>query len=70
MASFNQVGDRFIRFPELRSITGFSRTTTWRKERESSFPSRCQISSGTVGWRLSEVMAWLENRERVCGGAI
>jgi len=64
MAGLNQAGDRFIRFPELRSITGFSRTTTWRKERESSFPSRCKISAGAVGWRLSEVMAWLENRER------
>lgn len=65
MAGFYQIGDRFIRFPELRSITGFSRTTTWRKEKEGSFPSRCQISSGAVAWRYSEVLEWMKNRERV-----
>ncbi len=64
MTKLDQAEDRFIRFPELRRITSLSRTTTWRKEREGSFVSRCKLSSGLVGWKLSEVLAWMENRER------
>ncbi len=57
--------DRLIREPECRKITGLSRVSRWRLEQENEFPHRVQITSHSIGWRLSEVMAWLESRPRI-----
>lgn len=57
--------DQIIRPRNLSAITGLSRTTTWRLERAGNFPHRVQLSAGAVGWRMSEVQAWLEDRRAV-----
>ncbi len=54
--------DRFLREPEVRRITGLSRTTRWRLEQRSQFPRRRQISPNAVAWLESEVQEWLEAR--------
>lgn len=55
--------DEFIRYPEIRKITGgLGRTTIWRAERAGNFPRRRLISAGTVGWLRSEVVAWAASR--------
>ena len=51
--------DRFIRESECRAITGLSRATRWRMEREEKFPKRKQISKNGVAWLLSEVTTWM-----------
>ncbi len=55
--------DRFIRDRECKKISGLSRTTRWRLEREGKFPKRRQISPNGVGWLLSEIQSWLDSRE-------
>lgn len=57
--------DQIIRFPQLNSITRLSRSTILRMEKAGTFPKRLQISKRSVGWRLSEVYAWLEARVAV-----
>lgn len=57
--------DRFIRERECRAITGLSRATRWRMEREGKFPKRKQISKNGVAWLLSEVTAWMQTRMEV-----
>ena len=59
-----QSANRFIREAECKELTGLSRTTRWRMERDGAFPSRRQLSPNAVGWRLSEVIGWLESRKR------
>ena len=54
-----QTEDRFMREPEVRRITGLSRTTRWRLERARKFPRRRQISTNAVGWLASEINAWM-----------
>jgi prophage regulatory protein len=54
--------DSFIREPECHEITGLSRSTRWRLERSGKFPRRRALSPGTIGWRRSELMAWLRSR--------
>jgi len=51
-----------IRKKELCRITGLSMTTLWRQEREGYFPARIRLTSHSVGWRRSEVEAWLATR--------
>jgi len=55
--------DRIIRSKELQAVTGLSRVTIWRREREGNFPRRVKLSAGAVGHRLSEVKEWLANLE-------
>ncbi len=53
---------RVIRFAEVRSKVGLSRTTIWRLEQDGRFPRRRQLSAGAVGWIAEEVEEWLQNR--------
>jgi prophage regulatory protein len=55
--------DRFVREPECKLITGLSRTTRWRLERQGEFPNRRILSTNAVGWRLSAIEQWLSERE-------
>jgi len=53
--------DEILRFKEVRKVTGLSRTTIWRKERDGTFPSRRRISSNCVGWLRSSVENWVRD---------
>jgi prophage regulatory protein len=52
--------DRVLRFPEVKRLTGLSRTTIWEQERAGTFPRHIQISARAVGWFESHICAWLE----------
>ena len=54
--------NRFLRFPEVKAITGLSRTTLWRLARRGLFPKRKQISSNSVAWDAMSISEWMENR--------
>lgn len=53
--------DRIIRSKEVQELTGLSRTTIWRLERKGEFPARVPLTSGSIGWRLNEVQAWIRS---------
>ena len=57
--------DRIVREVERRLITGRSRVSWWRDEREGRAPRRVKIGPNAVGWRLSDLIAWVQSRERV-----
>ena len=54
--------DRFLREAEVRHITGLSRTTRWRLERDGKFPRKRQISKNAVAWLASEIKSWMAER--------
>ena len=54
--------DRIIRIKELIDMVGLSRTTIWRMENYGSFPKRVSLGANSVGWKLSEINQWLENK--------
>jgi prophage regulatory protein len=60
-------GSRVIREPECRRITGLSRPTRWRLERDGRFPRSFRLSANTKGWWLHEVLAWIAERARAAG---
>ncbi len=56
-------GGRVVRLPEVLEITGLSRTTIWRRERDGSFPAPFRLGGeGTraVGWREQDVYDWID----------
>jgi prophage regulatory protein len=54
--------NKFIREPECFLITGLSRPTRWRLERDNKFPKRHKISQNTIGWLESDIEAWINSR--------
>lgn len=59
---------RILRRPAVIDRTGLSNTTIWRLYRADKFPRPVQLSANAVGWRESDIDAWLESR-RVGGAA-
>lgn len=57
--------DRIIREPERKRIMGTSCTTQWRQELADKAPRRIILGTNSVGWRLSEIVDWLNSRETV-----
>ena len=57
--------DPIIRRKKLRQLVGLSDSTLYRKEQAGEFPRRVKLGRHSVGWRLSEVEAWLEDRPYV-----
>ena len=57
-------GRRMVRLPEVMEITGLSRTTIWRRERDGSFPAPIRLGgehTRTVGWREQDIYEWIDN---------
>jgi len=58
---------RFIRLPEVRKITGLSRSQLYRLEAddESQFPKRVKLGAGpasATAWVEAEIMHWCASR--------
>ena len=56
------MSDRILREHECRRLTGLSRSTRWRLERQRHFPKRRRMSPRTIGWLESELREWLVDR--------
>ncbi len=57
--------DRIVGESECCQITNLSRTSRWRMMRRQEFPAKVRISPNRTGWRLSQVLEWLHDREAV-----
>jgi prophage regulatory protein len=47
--------DRILRFPEVKKLSGMSRSTIYLRITEGLFPRPIQLGARMVGWRESEV---------------
>ncbi len=43
-------------------MVGLSRTTLWRLENKGEFPKRVSLGGNSVGWKLSEIKQWIDER--------
>jgi prophage regulatory protein len=49
---------RIILDPEVKQVTGLSRTSRWRMIERGEFPAPVRLSSGRVGFFEDEVADW------------
>jgi prophage regulatory protein len=54
--------ERLIDAKELREVVPYSPVEIWRKEKSGQFPRRIKIGPNRVAWKLSEVLAWVDQR--------
>jgi prophage regulatory protein len=52
--------DRILRLPEVMRLTSLSKTTIWELEKAGNFPQRRQLTGKAVGWKESEIVAWID----------
>jgi predicted DNA-binding transcriptional regulator AlpA len=53
-----------LRIGMVSSITGLSVPTIYREISHERFPRPIKLTAGARAWRLSEIMDWIETRER------
>jgi len=54
--------DFYLRFPEVKSRTGLSRTTIHRLIKAGDFPAPKSLGVRAVGWKASAVKSWCASR--------
>ncbi|GBE14445.1 MAG TPA: AlpA family phage regulatory protein [Proteobacteria bacterium] len=62
--------ERVLSPKKLAQELGIARSSLYRlRVGEPSFPKPIRLSERRVGWRESEVQAWIESRPRVATGS-
>jgi prophage regulatory protein len=54
------MSERILRRAEVEVRTGLSRSTIYQWMKEGRFPSPVKLGERMVGWRESELAAWLD----------
>lgn len=52
----------FLRLPEVKAITGLSKTSLYELIRANRFPAPVRLAPRAVAWVKSEVKLWAEER--------
>ena len=55
---------RLLRLPDVMRLTGLSRHTIWRMERDGTFPRHRVLGTRNIAWLESEVVAWISDAPR------
>jgi prophage regulatory protein len=61
------MNERILRRPEVERLTGLSRSTLYEWMRRGVFPRPVALRARLVGWRASDIAAWLAERETKAG---
>jgi prophage regulatory protein len=52
----------FLRLPDVKAVTGLSKSSLYALIRERSFPSPVRLGARSVAWVRSEVRQWAVER--------
>ena len=55
--------DKIFRRHAVQDITGLSRSTLYAMIAEGRFPAPVKLGTRAVGWRETDLTAWLASRE-------
>ena len=50
------------RLPEVKDLTGLSRSTIYNRMREGTFPKSITLGPNTVGWLHEDIQKWISDR--------
>lgn len=56
------MASRYIRRTEVEDLTGLSRSTIYRLMDAGQFPRPIRLTQKAVGWKETDIAAWLESR--------
>jgi prophage regulatory protein len=58
------MNDSVKRLPAVREFSGLCRSSIYEGVSAGTFPAPIKISVRAIGWRESDLMAWLETRNK------
>jgi prophage regulatory protein len=58
------VPEILLRKPEVLKIVPFKYVTMYAMIKRGEFPAPIKIGQRAVAWKMSEIQAWIESRER------
>lgn len=59
---------RLLRLPEVRTITGLSKSTIYARISEGSFPKQISLGPRLVVWVESDIHNWIDEQVLAAGG--
>ena len=59
----------FLRLPDVKAVTGLSKTSIYDLIREKSFPAPVRLGPRAVAWVKSEIKQWAAERVRASRSA-
>lgn len=64
MSTENSGADRILRRRQVEALTGLSRSTIYRRMQAGTFPPAIPLGGRLVGWRATDINAFLVNPSR------
>jgi prophage regulatory protein len=61
---------RIMRLNEVKAVTGLSKTTIYRFEKEGRFPSRVSLGERSVGWFEDDIEGFLMSLRQAADGTV
>lgn len=61
--------DRILRRLEVEARTGLARATIYARLKNQDFPEPVRLGKRAIGWRESDISAWLSSRPSAYAGA-
>lgn len=52
--------ERLLKLKEVIALTGLSKSTIDRKEKDNTFPKRVTLGSRWIAWPESKIKAWVQ----------
>jgi len=59
-----------MRLNEVKAVTGLSKTTIYRFEKEGRFPSRVSLGERSVGWFEDDIEGFLISLRQTADGTV
>ncbi len=56
--------DKIHRLPSALGLTGLCRSALYKALKEESFPEPVLLGKRAVGWRESDLTAWVQSRQK------
>lgn len=56
--------DKIHRLPSALDLTGLCRTALYNHLNEGQFPEPVRLGKRAVGWRETDLMAWVQSRQK------
>lgn len=53
-------GHRFLRLPQVKQMTGLSKSTIYDRVQQGGFPAPVKLGNRAVGWVEQEIQHWID----------
>lgn len=64
----NKFGQKLLRLPQVKDLTGLSKSTIYARITEGSFPKQIPLGPRLVVWMESDIQNWIEEQVSAARG--